>query len=162
MQRPKTVRIPLTIVGIVSNVVAMVLVCVLLYSETQSNWPSIQQVAESIRVIAETRRVTVDSLVRLLGECSNQTSGHNNIAVGEWEVPMGNESRSYDLQYLVGVSSDVEKDRYIVLIVVKHTYRRGLKYLYENVVKAFKVGKLFPLEAISEFHFERLTLTNPK
>ena len=54
MQPPKPVRIPLTIVGIVSNVVALVLVCVMLYSESQ--WPTMEQMTDLIKKVAKTHR----------------------------------------------------------------------------------------------------------
>jgi hypothetical protein len=70
MQLPKQVCTPLTIVGILSNVVALTLVCVLLNAEHRQSFPELAKIASSIRQIAATKKVSPDDLIELLGKVS--------------------------------------------------------------------------------------------
>ena len=73
---------------------------------------------------------------------------------------MDAENKWHELWYLVIVYPDDPEGNYEVGFRMDHTYRHGPRFIYENVVRAFKGGKLFPLRPFLESKSDLLKLKN--
>ena len=161
MQPTKLVRAPLTIVGIVSNVVALILVCVVLCSVPQ--WPTIEQMAYLIREVAKTRRVSPDDLVVLLGkgEYERFPIGTPTL-LGQWDVKTDSEKEWHDLRYILTISPDNIPGPYEVMLTVTHTYRNGPQYIYGNMLRTVMSGQLIPFKPYAISQTKRLAFNDPQ
>ena len=77
MQPPRPIRTPLTIVGIVSNVVVLILLFVLLFSVPRHDFPDLEKIVVAVRKIAETKKVAPDDLSQLLGKVNHSFEGES-------------------------------------------------------------------------------------
>lgn len=136
----KPIRTPLTIVGIVGNTVAIVLVCVVLYSDPQSKLPMLQQLVDRVKEVAKTRRVIPDDFVILLGK-NRHKELYGNDVVGEWILL----TDAVTGEYSVTVAPPQQSGKYRVYLYMKLTYRSGPRYVYENIARAFYSGNPFPM-----------------
>jgi len=163
MQLSKPVRMPLTIVGIVSNVVALTLVCVLLYAVPQFTLPKLQLVTDSISEIAKTRKVTPDDFIKLLGRPSEKFDGMANSWgwQGRWHEAVGDGLLLGNMDFMVSIRPN-STGNYLVTYTVNQTYRCGLKYFGWNLVRAFNTGSFFPFEPFQVNERQEMELTAQK
>lgn len=156
----RPIRTPLTIVGIVSNVVALVLVTVVLYSDPQSKLPTVKRLAVAIEQIAKTKRVTLDDITKLLGR---PTMRGRTMVYWYESIPIHSEEKTFVRALTVKYDGEDEKEgTYRLKIISKCTYKSGLRYLYNNMMRAIGGDTLFPLRQYEDREEEILTLSAPK
>jgi len=168
MQPPKSNRHPLTIVGIVSNVIALTLVWVLLYCDSRSSFPSCTELVEFIKKMAETQVVTDEDLIDILGKPSESPVLGNFTA---WRMAAESGTTGVDVEYVIVRRVEIvegkkvlffdENRQYRMCIYSTRTYRRGFIYLYGNFAQAFKGRSLFPLLPYVENERADLILIKP-
>jgi len=162
MQPSKPVRASLTIVGIVSNVVAITMVSMVLYSESVPRYPGIQEVAESIKAVAKTKKVTAQDVIEIMKRPHSFLSSDIDGWVVAWEYGNAISDVKLEFHIIMYAKNPHGEEGYLIVLLTEHTYNRGLKHLYENVARAFSKGALFPLSPYSDIDMEQLALTNPK
>jgi hypothetical protein len=156
MQPSKPIHAPLTIVGIVSNFVALTLVCVMLNTGPRFKLPSPKQVDELVRQIAKTKLVNLDDVIRQLG--TPQTSRTKGINwVGKWAETDDSSDTEYVL-YVFHVGQ-VSGDTYTIETEYTCTYRSGFKYVCWNAKRLFHSKTLLSFEPYSEHASEEIVLT---
>lgn len=163
MQPQKPSQSPLTIVGIVNNVMALMLVCLLLYSESRSNWPTLEQLSESIRQIAKTKKVTSEDVIGVLGEPQTHQKNEEFWGVGWAETnrsPSAWNKADHTLHIYYG--SNASNGEYIINLAEGYTHQSGLKYIFWNLHRAYRSGMLLPFKPVREGREIDLLLTEPK
>lgn len=163
MQPSKPVRAPLTVVGVVSNVVALTLVCVFLYAGPRFRLPPLERVVDSITQIAKTKKLTPDDLVEVLGKPQSYWDT-NGIWHGTWQEMIGQNTSRCDWKYELEIFFSIpeEENIYLVCMSSNCTSRSGFEYIYKNLARVVTGGSLFPFEPYYQFKTERLILHIPK
>jgi len=139
MELPKPVHPPSTIIGIVSNILAMTLVCALLYTEPRSDISTLQQVAGAIRAIAKTKQVTLDNILEIMGKPLADIYYGADGWSGSWDYPIGNAMSNEKLAFtMVFHYKNIHgNEGYQIDVVTTHIYFTGFKHLYKNAERAF-------------------------
>jgi len=118
---------PSALVGIVSNLLVMTLVYVLLYVGPGFKLPSLEQLANSIRQIAKTKKVTPDDLVALLGKPQFSVQPYDGYWYGTWSESIKSALNQVDRELAVTFFvTPVGSDNYMIGLKVTNTYRKGL------------------------------------
>lgn len=161
----KPVRVPLTVVGIVSNVLALVLVCVLLNADAQSSKMLLRNLAVSIIRMAKTGQMSGEDMLKEFGK-PELTWVTDRGWTGRWHVSINDIATTSDTIYQITVDYSPHKTAngqyaYRVDIAVVQTWRSGLKYLQANLARALSTGSLFPFLPHLETEGDRLVLPLP-
>lgn len=150
------------IVGIISNVIALTLVSIVLNTEPKSTLPKLGQISEAIQKIVQTKTITSEDVVTLLGKPSYQRQ--DSTWTGKWEEASDPTSHSSNVTYeILVLISKVQKDgSYVVVVLTTTTYRTGIKYLYHNLIKVLSGKQSFLFEPYAENEHVQLFLRSPE
>jgi hypothetical protein len=163
MKPQKPVRPPLTIVGIVSNVVALTLVLMLLIQSKHGfEPPPFQLIVDLITKKAKTKKLEPNDLYGLIGDPTVSVPMYDGWKVS-WSIRTNEIIFYLSIRINMSISEGTDTDgKYKVEIDYFHVHRSGFKYLFGNVVRALRGGTLFPLSPYPDHNKVTLSFTEPK
>jgi hypothetical protein len=165
MQQANPVRTPLTVVGIVSNVMALMLVWVLLSADAQSSKTLLEKLTASIKRMAAVDQVLREDIVKEFGKPQHEWPTEGNW-IGRWCLSPEDIMNTSYLSYQISIYSTPHqkpdgKYVYRIDIQVVQEWRSGVKFLQMNLIRGLSTGSLFPLRPYLETEGVRLELALP-